>query len=296
MDEQPAIKAHHFLNFRRKPNQESKKSGAQREETSSLIPKSDHNTDRQPTTKNNKVLVDHTVEAPQKLISTDPGAGHIRTTEKLTFWERAYWGIVNDKDEEIQKLVEAYGILLHDNSNEENDLENETAQKQTNSADSDLSHYDEPLPGSSIKLDEDIMAKHHVGDEAHMRKFATVRLEEMQSKEWKVNWKGKEIFNVRNQVSTIVQIVQKFSGFLGSVAALDTSQHAGLAWAGVCVLLPLITNDTKERQIAIDGIEVMTRITARYTAVDRDYNSGSINQDLSFEKALVRLYREITLF
>ncbi|KAJ5714090.1 ankyrin repeat-containing protein [Penicillium malachiteum] len=217
MDEQAATKAHHFLNFRRNPNKKSKKAGVQqREATSSLIPKSGHNTGEQSTMKNEKVLADHLVETSQQLVSTDYTAARIQTTEKLTFWERA-------------------------------------------------------------KLDEDIMAKHNVGDEAHMRKFATVRLEEM-------------------QMSTIVQIVEKFSGFLGSVAALDTSQHAGLAWAGVCVLLPLITNDTKERQIAIDGIEVMTRITARYTTSDRDYTSGSINHDPSFEKALVRLYRKVTLF
>ncbi|KAJ5740738.1 ankyrin repeat-containing protein [Penicillium malachiteum] len=285
MDEQATTKAHRFLKFGRKADKESKKAGAQQREAPNLIPKSGHNIDG------------WTVKASEQLLSSDHRAGHTQTTEKLTFWERAYSEIVNDTDQDIQKLVETYGILLHDNSNEEHGLENEVAKTQAKSADSDLfANYDDPFPESSSKADEDSLARHPVGDEAHMRKFATVRLVEMQSKEWKVKWRGKEIFNVRKQVSTIVQIVEKFSGFLGSVAALDTSQHAGLAWAGVCVLLPLITNDTEERQKAIDGIEVMARITARYTAVDRDYTSGSMNRDPSFEKALVRIYLKITLF
>ncbi|KAJ5691284.1 hypothetical protein N7488_012019 [Penicillium malachiteum] len=276
MEKQGTTKAHRFLKFGRKADKELKKAGAQQREATSLTPKSGHNTDGQSTTEKKKVLADHTVEASQQLTSTDHEPARIQATQNITFWGKAYSEIINDKDKDIQELVKAYGILLRDNPDEEHDLENEAAQTQAKSADSELSaDGDELLLGSFSKVDEDIMTKDHVGDEAHMRNFATVRLEEMQSKEWKV--------------TTIVQIVEKFSGFLGNVAALDTSQHAGLAWEGVCVLLPLITNDTKERQLAIDGIELMARITARYTMVDRDYTSGSIKRDPPFEKALVSL-------
>lgn len=63
------------------------------------------------------------------------------------------------------------------------------------------------------------------------------KLKVMAQKQWTLPW-GKTSFVVREQAEKIVKVVQKFSG-IGTVAASLDPAHAGIAWAGVCVLLPV---------------------------------------------------------
>lgn len=58
----------------------------------------------------------------------------------------------------------------------------------------------------------------------------------MQKGEWIVRWKGKDVFQVRKQVTHIIKVMQQFSGLVDQAANLDRL-HAGLPWAGVCVVL-----------------------------------------------------------
>jgi hypothetical protein len=58
----------------------------------------------------------------------------------------------------------------------------------------------------------------------------------------------------------------------------------------------LIINDADERQAAIDGIENVTRIVARFRTVEVDYVSGRYGTNGDFEKRLVALYRAVALF
>jgi hypothetical protein len=64
----------------------------------------------------------------------------------------------------------------------------------------------------------------------------------MTNKQWVIKWfsTGKSI-KIRDQVERIVQVVQALSSFISAAASQDPT-HAGLAWAGVCVVLP-VSND-----------------------------------------------------
>jgi hypothetical protein len=59
----------------------------------------------------------------------------------------------------------------------------------------------------------------------------------MADKQWVVNLRSKHI-KIREQVDRIVQVIQMVSGLGSAVAGLDPL-HAGLAWAGICVVLPV---------------------------------------------------------
>ncbi|KAI0138783.1 hypothetical protein BJ166DRAFT_607717, partial [Pestalotiopsis sp. NC0098] len=133
-----------------------------------------------------------------------------------------------------------------------------------------------------------------LGDKDVMRKVVQYNLEEMQTKEWLVRWKGKEVFKVRKQVEGIVNIVKTFSGLIGQVTSLNA--HAGIAWAGVCVILPLVMNDTDERGKAISGVEKVAGIVARYTQVEMQYRQKRHDLNREFEKSLIEVYRKISLF
>jgi hypothetical protein len=95
---------------------------------------------------------------------------------------------------------------------------------------------------SLVKDYEDILFKNMgkakpsaFGAEKSMSRIVTQKLEEMKSKEWELRWRGKSV-KVREQVDRIVKVVKVFKD-LGSTAAPLDPIHAGLPWAGVCVLL-----------------------------------------------------------
>jgi hypothetical protein len=78
---------------------------------------------------------------------------------------------------------------------------------------------------------------HGPGRQEEMMKITTERIDVMKSKQWMIRW-GEKTFSVREQIERIVRIVQQFSGIGTLLASLDPA-HAGLAWSGVCLLLPV---------------------------------------------------------
>lgn len=60
-------------------------------------------------------------------------------------------------------------------------------------------------------------------------------LNKMTSRQWSIKWKGKPR-QMREQVDRIVKVVQIAKDFGSAAAGLDPI-HAGLPWAGVCILL-----------------------------------------------------------
>ncbi|KAF5975527.1 ankyrin repeat-containing protein [Fusarium bulbicola] len=233
--------------------------------------------------------------------------GVINKTKSLNFWQEAYEEILGDEDEEIKKILAAYDVLLERAARTDGGIASSNAtlltDAQTQGADvgfrKDRSSAEEDIGDSSSSelSDSDIRvipsARRLVGDDEKMRVVVTIKLEEMQQKEWVLKWHG-HVFKVREEVTRIVGIVQKISGFASQTAALNP--YSGLAWAGVCVLLPMITNDTDERQIAIDGVSKATELVARYKIVEEDYLAGKHGKHEDFEKVLVAMYRKITLF
>jgi hypothetical protein len=60
------------------------------------------------------------------------------------------------------------------------------------------------------------------------------RIDAMNTKQWKFQWRGKPQ-TVRNQVNRVAKVMQAASGPVSAAASLNP--YAGVAWAGVCVLL-----------------------------------------------------------
>jgi len=85
---------------------------------------------------------------------------------------------------------------------------------------------------------EDQVVPDILGKQKEMDYVVRKKLRVMQNKEWFVRWKGKPLFKVRDQVDRMVKVVQFMSGIASQAASLDPL-HAGLAWAGVCVILPV---------------------------------------------------------
>jgi len=114
-------------------------------------------------------------------------------------WDQAYGELINDK--KSAGLMEGYKTLLNGNLKPED------------------KDYRDP-------------ARHDL-----MASLIKEKLEIMSKRQWTLPW-GKTSFVVREQAEKIVKVIQKFSG-IGTVAASLNPTHAGVAWAGVCFLLPV---------------------------------------------------------
>lgn len=163
----------------------------------------------------------------------------------FSFWTKAYEEILVEEDGQVKKILDAYDVLLERATGTDGGIaSSDTIQSQgadvgfnkhSSSAEVDIGD------SWSFELsDSDIQpipsARRVVGDDAKMRAIVKIKLEEMQQKEWVLKWHG-HVFKVREEVTRIVGIAQKISGFASQTAALNP--YSGLAWAGVCVLLPV---------------------------------------------------------
>lgn len=126
-------------------------------------------------------------------------------TVKKDLWQRAYDELAADKDNKI--WIERYESLVKS-----------------------IMKDDENQPNDS-------------GVEQQMAAFVRTRMEVMTNKQWMLQW-GSRSFNIRQQVDRIVKVIQSVSS-IGSAAASLDPLHAGIAWAGICVVLPVNTFSTR---------------------------------------------------
>ncbi len=73
--------------------------------------------------------------------------------------------------------------------------------------------------------------------EKQMSALVDKKLAAMNERQWRVRVCGRSV-EVREQVDRIVKVVLVAKDFVSSVANMDPV-HAGLPWAGVCMLLPV---------------------------------------------------------
>lgn len=123
----------------------------------------------------------------------------------------------------------------------------------------------------------------------------------MDNKPTKYQVFGRE-FTLRDQVDQAVVLIQGLKSIIQE--AIRASPEASLAWAGVCVILPLLTNPKIAEDASKDGFTYVTSRMRFYIALqplllpkDRDGNI-SVPDDLKteFESHLVDLYRHILEF
>ena len=132
------------------------------------------------------------------------------------------------------------------------------------------------------------------------------------AKQWKFGLGGKEIV-VRDQLDKLVKAVQIFRD-LGSAAAGIDPLHAGLPWAGICLIMqvrerfPLIedvrlthsqlaTNDSDQYAAMVAGAEEVSTIISRYNQIEILYvarEETTLKQE--FEARLIALYKHITKY
>ena len=73
--------------------------------------------------------------------------------------------------------------------------------------------------------------------QAKMSKLIESKLAAMQDRQWKISL-GKKSIEIRAQVDRILKIIVVAKDLGSSLASMDPI-HAGIPWAGICVILPV---------------------------------------------------------
>ncbi|MCJ1243178.1 hypothetical protein MMC30_000375 [Trapelia coarctata] len=120
-------------------------------------------------------------------------------------------------------------------------------------------------------------------------------MKSMEGSQWTFQWRH-ETKRVRDQVENIIKIIQMLK-VIGIAAANVYPLYFGLPFAGVCVLLPLILNDSEQHTAALDGLEDVTKLISRYNAVEQAYlkrETASLKDEI--EVVVIQLYTRILEF
>ncbi|KAB2580446.1 hypothetical protein DBV05_g845 [Lasiodiplodia theobromae] len=123
----------------------------------------------------------------------------------------------------------------------------------------------------------------------------------MDDKRIKYRFRG-ETFILEDQVTTAIDIVLAAKNVVS--AAVSSSAEASLAWAGVCLILPLLTNPSTAKAANEVGLTYVTGRVRYYTALEPKLFPESIpgNQVLActplseLERQVVTLYQNVLRF
>ncbi|KAH8657321.1 hypothetical protein BGZ61DRAFT_404246 [Ilyonectria robusta] len=135
--------------------------------------------------------------------------------------------------------------------------------------------------------------------------FVEEKTDEIEKGSWKIRFKDHE-FLVKDLVEPVVSIVDWGKEYVGQ--AVKVSTPASLAWAGVCLLLPLLLNPSEQEASRIGGLDKIACIIrecslrealyrSRYETPDNErIPSDSIAVHKEYRESIKVLYSQIISF
>lgn len=119
--------------------------------------------------------------------------------------------------------------------------------------------------------------------------------DQTKEEQWSVKLAGRDIV-IREKLNKIFKAVQTFKELGASLTSLDPI-HAGLPWAGVCVIMQIAMGDHEQFSSMVAAVEEVALIIERYKHVEyicQNREDVALRDD--FEKPLVDLYKCILTF
>ncbi|KAL4928200.1 uncharacterized protein BDV17DRAFT_264963 [Aspergillus undulatus] len=141
--------------------------------------------------------------------------------------------------------------------------------------------------------------------EEQLRQIAKNKVEEIDLAQWQLQI-GSHSVDVGGQFDKVVKIVVTVKDFISS--AVISEPHAAMAWAGVCIFLPLLLNPTEQKSAARDGLQAIPFTVHRLRVMERlikpghpgatesIYHADSLQLVNDFINHAVELYKTILEF
>jgi hypothetical protein len=132
---------------------------------------------------------------------------------------------------------------------------------------------------------------------AQLVKIINLGLQRMDEKKVKYTIASHE-FVLQDQIAQVAGLVQGMKDFVGE--AVKVSPEASLAWAGVCVILPILTNPSAAEQANSDGFTYVVSRMHFYVELERLLWPANLERadklKKEFEDHIVDLYQHILDF
>ncbi|KAB8291199.1 hypothetical protein EYC80_009886 [Monilinia laxa] len=143
---------------------------------------------------------------------------------------------------------------------------------------------------STISKDSNVTK--NVGQEQQLGDLLIRKRRIMEDKQWVLHWRKKGI-KIGPQFDMIVKIFKSVKPIGDTAAGLDPI-HAGIPWACVSILLPLILNHSEEQEMALNGLQKVAEIVQQFTSFSWDYlNIPTEKSEKQLKESIVTLYWKI---
>ncbi|KAH8744548.1 hypothetical protein F5883DRAFT_476236, partial [Diaporthe sp. PMI_573] len=220
-------------------------------------------------------------QAPSSTVPPAPPSPQTTTLRRdagWSLWTRAYEGLC-EKD---RPLVDQYEKLL--SKELPKDATGTTASQDTTGQVETLG-----LAKNRISTDPDTR-------QAQLKKITDNGIRRAEEKQIEYTVFGHN-FVLRDQVSQAAHFIKNVKGLVDE--AVKVSPEASLAWAGVCVLLPVFTNQSAAEQANSDGLTYVTSRIRFYVELEHllwPENLETRGSMEEFESHLIDLYQHILEF
>ncbi|KAF6789677.1 vegetative incompatibility protein het-e-1 [Colletotrichum sojae] len=196
-----------------------------------------------------------------------------------SLWNRAYEAL---RDENAQ-LVAQYEELLSKEL-EDHVATNTVRPQNTSQQDKDPDHAENRIEANPSKR------------QAQLKMITDRGLRRADERQTRYTLFGHE-YVVKDQVAQASQLVQTLKALVAE--AVKASPEASLAWAGVCVLLPVLTNPSAAEEANRNGLSYVTSRIRYYVELERllwPENICNPGLKVEFESHIVDLYQYILEF
>ncbi|KAM0136050.1 hypothetical protein ACHAP3_004671 [Botrytis cinerea] len=141
-------------------------------------------------------------------------------------------------------------------------------------------------------INKDSNVKNNVGQEQQLGDLLFRKRRIMEDKQWVLYWRKKAI-KIGPQFDKIVKIFKLIKPVGDTAAGLDPV-HAGIPWACVSILLPLILSHSEEQEAALNGLQKVVEIVQQFTSFRWDYlNLSQGKPEKQLKESILTLYWKI---
>ncbi|EGC40965.1 conserved hypothetical protein [Histoplasma capsulatum var. duboisii H88] len=142
--------------------------------------------------------------------------------------------------------------------------------------------YDE-LRKENAKLvdayEQDLFSIQNLGQQApkgedreiQLQKLLDSKLQNIENSQMKISIHGKDVV-IRDKARKVVHSILSVKDYIGSIAFAEP--HAALAWAGILIILPVITNPITQAEYGTEGLEYISELLVRCKVTEDTYREN----------------------
>ncbi|EER45012.1 predicted protein [Histoplasma capsulatum H143] len=107
--------------------------------------------------------------------------------------------------------------------------------------------------------------------EIQLQKLLDSKLQNIENSQMKISIHGKDVV-IRDKARKVVHSILSVKDYIGSIAFAEP--HAALAWAGILIILPVITNPITQAEYGTEGLEYISELLVRCKVMEDTYREN----------------------